>query len=66
MVLSKVIQKFFYKGAISMNNLQLEIQNYLNYCQNQKRLDEKTLKAYRIDLRQFHTAVPIQNISVGA
>ncbi len=29
------------------------IQEYLTYCEVQKRLDEKTLKAYRIDLRQF-------------
>lgn len=36
-----------------MNNLQTHIQNYLEYCQLQKRLDAKTLKAYRIDLRQF-------------
>lgn len=40
-----------------MNNLQPEIENYLNYCQYQKRLDEKTLKAYRIDLRQFYTSL---------
>lgn len=36
-----------------MNNLQTHIQNYLEYCQLKKRLDAKTLKAYRIDLRQF-------------
>ena len=36
-----------------MNELQTHITNYLNYCRAQKRLDEKTLKAYRIDLRQF-------------
>lgn len=30
------------------------IEGYLAMCKNQKRLDEKTLKAYRIDLRQFH------------
>lgn len=29
------------------------IENYLIYCKTQKRLDEKTLKAYRIDLTQF-------------
>lgn len=29
------------------------IENYLIYCKMQKRLDEKTLKAYRIDLTQF-------------
>lgn len=46
-----------------MNNLQLEIQNYLNYCQYQKRLNEKTLKAYRIDLRQFHNSISVSDIS---
>ncbi|MBQ2902347.1 MAG: tyrosine-type recombinase/integrase [Lachnospiraceae bacterium] len=46
-----------------MNNLQSEIQNYLNYCEYQKRLDKKTLKSYRIDLRQFHTSISPQNIS---
>lgn len=29
------------------------VQDYLKICQFQKRLDAKTLKAYRIDLRQF-------------
>ena len=32
--------------------LQNTITNYLDYCQYQKRLDAKTLKAYRIDLNQ--------------
>ena len=36
-----------------MHDLQAHIKNYLEYCKNQKRLDEKTLKAYRIDLTQF-------------
>ncbi len=36
-----------------MNGIKKLITNYLEYCQTQKRLDEKTLKAYRIDLRQF-------------
>ena len=36
-----------------MSHLQICIENYLEYCISQKRLDEKTLKAYRIDLRQF-------------
>ncbi len=38
-----------------MNTLSTHITNYLNYCQEQKRLDSKTLKAYRIDLNQFLT-----------
>ncbi len=36
-----------------MNNLQTLIKEYLEHCHSQKCLDEKTLKAYRIDLRQF-------------
>ena len=36
-----------------MSNLQEHIENYLEYCRYQKRLDDKTLKAYLIDLRQF-------------
>lgn len=35
-----------------MNHLQATITDYLDYCQYQKRLDAKTLKAYRIDLNQ--------------
>ena len=33
--------------------LSTQIQDYLRYCENQKNLDSHTLKAYRIDLRQF-------------
>ena len=33
-----------------MNNLQNYIENYSEYCKTQKRLDRKTLKAYRIGL----------------
>lgn len=36
-----------------MSSLQTQIKQYLEYCQYQKRLDKKTLKAYRIDLIQF-------------
>lgn len=36
-----------------MHDLQTHIKNYLDYCNTQKCLDEKTLKAYQIDLRQF-------------
>lgn len=41
-----------------MNSLQTNIENYLTYCRYQKRLDEKTLKAYRIDLTQFCSRIP--------
>lgn len=40
-----------------MNNLQTYINEYLEYCRTQKRLDGKTLKAYRIDLNQFFNHV---------
>lgn len=36
-----------------MNTVNECTKNYLEYCRFQKCLDEKTLKAYRIDLRQF-------------
>lgn len=32
---------------------QLYLQRFLAYCEQQKRLDKKTVKAYRIDLTQF-------------
>ena len=38
-----------------MTNLEMTIQNYLEFCSFQKRLDKKTLKAYRIDLMQFYS-----------
>lgn len=36
-----------------MDNLETIITHYLDFCQYQKRLDTKTLKAYRTDLKQF-------------
>lgn len=39
------------------------IKNYLEYCEMQKRLDKKTLKAYRIDLRQFCEQAPEREIT---
>ena len=41
-----------------MDTTQTLIENYLAYCSSQNRLDEKTLKAYRIDLRQFSEQTP--------
>lgn len=46
-----------------MNNLQTLIQNYLEYCGTQKCLDNKTLKAYRIDLRQFSEQIVTTDIT---
>lgn len=36
-----------------MFNLETTIMEYLVYCTDQKNLNEKTIKAYRIDLQQF-------------
>ena len=46
-----------------MDTLETVINNYLEYCSSQKCLDEKTLKAYRIDLRQFSEQIFIVNIA---
>ena len=46
-----------------MSNLQTSMTNYLDYCQYQKRLDMKTLKAYRIDLKQFCTQISTTRIT---
>ena len=46
-----------------MTTLQTQQKNYLEYCRFQKRLDAKTLKAYRIDLTQFLDCVTNCNIS---
>lgn len=43
-----------------MENLQELITIYLEYCKNQRQLDEKTVKAYRIDLGQFEQYVASQ------
>ncbi|MEY8484171.1 tyrosine-type recombinase/integrase [Lachnospiraceae bacterium 48-21] len=38
-----------------MNRLETLIANYMENCESIKKLDKKTLKAYRIDLAQFQT-----------
>lgn len=43
-----------------MSNLQTHIGNYLKYCEEQKRLDTKTLKAYKIDLNQFSQYIALK------
>lgn len=45
-----------------MNTLQIQQTNYLDYCKYQKRLDEKTLKAYRIDLTQFTNQISVNDL----
>lgn len=41
-----------------MNYLEMKTNEYLDFCQYQKCLDSKTLKAYRIDLNQFLCVLP--------
>ena len=43
--------------------LQDKVQSYLEYCEFRKELDRNTLKAYRIDLRQYFEYVNEQNPS---
>ena len=38
-------------------SITLQTASYLTYCQQNKRLDPKTIKAYRIDLIQFATTI---------
>ena len=46
-----------------MHSLETITNDYLDFCQFQKRLDEKTLKAYRIDLKQFREQLSVTSIS---
>lgn len=50
------------KETTHMNNLPEAAKNYLKNCQEQKRLDAKTLKAYQIDLTQFYNSFNINDI----
>ncbi len=45
-----------------MNTFQTQLEYYLQFCQFQKRLDRKTLKAYRIDLSQFGRQLSVDTI----
>ena len=42
---------------MNQRDLETTVKEYIIYCNEQKRLDEKTLKAYRIDLTQFRRQV---------
>lgn len=44
-------------------NIEALTREYLTYCKNQKRLNEKTLRAYNIDLRQFVLSLPVSDIA---
>lgn len=45
-----------------MNNIQTISEEYITFCRYQKRLDQKTLNAYKIDLNQFFQQ--LQSISI--
>lgn len=40
-----------------------QIENYVTFCKFQKRLDEKTIKAYKIDLTQFSSLLPVHTVT---
>ena len=49
-----------------MNNLQTIFEEYIAFCQYQKRLDQKTLNAYKTDLKQFSQqlhSISIENVT---
>ena len=45
-----------------MSNLQTIIDEYITFCQYQKRLDPKTLNAYKIDLKQFSSQIHLLHV----
>lgn len=38
-------------------NIREKVEDYLEYCRYRKELDEKTIKAYRIDLKQYFESI---------
>ena len=48
-----------------MDSIEEHITHYIQYCQFQKGLDAKTLKAYHIDLVQFNTYMSEQTLSLS-
>ena len=49
-----------------MNQLKEMIENYLIYCEDQKKLSDKSIKAYSIDLEQFRQYITTDDIPVKA
>lgn len=48
-----IIVVIMFYGGLEMDSIENAVSTYLEYCEYQKSLNNKTLKAYRIDLRQF-------------
>ncbi|OON96036.1 MAG: recombinase XerC [Epulopiscium sp. Nele67-Bin005] len=46
-----------------MNNMISHSEEYINFCKEYKRLSDKTIKAYKIDILQFITFMQTQNYS---
>jgi integrase/recombinase XerD len=49
-----------------MTTLKQNIDNYLIYCEYQKKLNAKSIKAYAIDLKQFRQRIVSENIPAKA
>ena len=49
-----------YMEVLLMDDLGRLVKQYLRVCQNQRRLDAKTIKAYRIDLEQLASFLSLQ------
>ena len=46
-----------------MNNYTKNVNKYLDYCENQRRLNPKTIRAYKTDLNQLTDAIPANKLS---
>lgn len=47
-----------------MQTLETITKQYLNYCKIHRNLDSKTIKAYRIDLKQFISIIPVAELPI--
>lgn len=47
-----------------MQTLETITNQYLNYCKIHRNLDSKTIKAYRIDLKQFISIIPVAELPI--
>lgn len=45
-----------------MSTIEETVHEYLRYCREQRRLDEKTVRAYRNDVNQFYEFIPGQEL----
>ncbi|MCR5012733.1 MAG: tyrosine-type recombinase/integrase [Lachnospiraceae bacterium] len=46
-----------------MNSYTKNVNKYLDYCENQRRLNPKTIRAYKTDLHQLTDAIPSNKLS---